>query len=110
MGRHRNCSSEDDNSRRFRWLYPTASAQIGSDGRVSAPSAGSVDVSANSPVALIDHARAERPGLDQLQLDVRRNRREERRAAADDDRMAEYAQLIDQAELDRRPGEAGAGD
>src|SRR5947209_5996746 len=82
---------------------PAAIAQPGSDGRVSAPSEVSVHVSADAPVALVDHPRAERPGLDQLQLDVRGNRREERRAATDDDRMAEYAQLIDQAELDRRP-------
>src|SRR5437764_4663362 len=38
------------------------------------------------------------------------DRRQERGAATDDDRMAEYAQLIDEAELDRRRGEAGAAD
>src|SRR5438067_9230448 len=77
--------------------------------RVTAPEV-SVHVSADAPVALVDHPRTERPGLDQLQRDVRGNRREERRAATDDDRMAEHAQLIDQAELDRGRGEAGAAD
>src|SRR5437764_12322764 len=38
------------------------------------------------------------------------DRRQERGAATDDDRMAEYAQLIDEAELDRRRGQAGAAD
>src|SRR5206468_12777308 len=70
----------------------------------------SVRLIAGAPVALVDHARAERPGLDQVQRDVLGDRRQERRTATDDDRMAEYAQLIDEAELDRRRGEAGAAD
>jgi hypothetical protein len=37
-------------------------------------------------------------------------RRQERRAATDDDRVAEHAQLVDEAELDRRRGQAGAAD
>jgi hypothetical protein len=36
--------------------------------------------------------------------------RQERRAATDDDRIAEHAQLVDEAELDRRRGQAGAAD
>src|SRR5437868_5616635 len=63
-----------------------------------------------APVALVDHARAERPGLDQVQRDVFGDRRQEWRAAADDDRMAEQAQLVDEAELDRLRGHAGAAD
>src|SRR5438477_12135628 len=78
--------------------------------RVSVPSEVSAHVTADAPVALVDHARAERPGLDQLQRDVLGDRRQERRAATDDDRMAEHAQLIDEAELDRRRGEARAAD
>src|SRR5919106_2107240 len=62
------------------------------------------------PVALVDHARAERLGLDQLQRDVFADRRQKRRAAPDDDRIAEQAQLVDEAELDRRRGQAGAAD
>ena len=61
-------------------------------------------------VALVDHARAERPGLDQVQRDGFGDRREERRAATDDDRIAKQAQLVDEAELDRRRSQAGATD
>jgi len=32
------------------------------------------------------------------------------RAATNDDRIAEHAQLVDEAELDRRRGQAGAAD
>src|SRR5438477_7303873 len=70
----------------------------------------SVRLIAGAPVALVDHARAERPGLDQVQPNVFGDRRQERRAATDDDRIAEHAQLVDEAELDRRRGEAGAAD
>jgi len=35
---------------------------------------------------------------------------EERRAATDDDRVAEHAQLVDEAELDRLRSQAGAAD
>src|SRR5215204_5970072 len=70
----------------------------------------SVRLIAGAPVALVDHARAERPGLDQVQRDVFSERRQERRAATDDDRIAEHAQLVDEAELDRRRGQAGAAD
>src|SRR5829696_1893853 len=59
---------------------------------------------AGAPVALVDHARAERSGLDQVQRDVFGDRRQERRAATDDDRIAEHAQLLDEAELERRRG------
>src|SRR5215207_2127152 len=72
--------------------------------RLSAPLEGSVRVIADASVALVDHARAERPGLDQLQRDVFGDRRQERRAATDDDRIAEHAQLLDEAELERRRG------
>ena len=64
----------------------------------------SVRLIADAPVALIDHARAERPGLDQVQRDVFGDRRQERRAATDDDWIAEHPQLVDQAKLDRRRG------
>src|SRR3990170_3922792 len=70
----------------------------------------SARVFADAPVALVDHARAERPGLDQVQQDVFGDRRQERRAATDYDRIAEHAQLVDEAELDRRRGQAGAAD
>src|SRR5437016_4901713 len=70
----------------------------------------SVRLIAGARVALVDHARAERPGLDQVQRNVLGDRRQERRAATDDDRIAEYAQLVDEAELDRCRGEAGAAD
>src|SRR5213595_927975 len=72
--------------------------------------AASVRLIAGAPVALVDHARAERPGLDQVQRDVFGDRRQERRAATDDDRITEHAQLVDEAELDRRRGQAGAAD
>ena len=64
----------------------------------------SVRLIAGAPVALVDHARAERPGLDQVQRDVFSDRRQEGRAATDDDRIAEHAQLVDEAELDRCRG------
>src|SRR5687767_6321793 len=70
----------------------------------------SVRLIAGAPVALVDHAGAERPGLDQLERDVFSDRRQERRAATDDDRIAEQAQLVDEAELERLRGEAGAAD
>src|SRR5215217_1896978 len=70
----------------------------------------SVRLIAGAPVALVDHARAERPGLDQVQRDVFGDRRQEGRAAADDDRIAEHAQLVDESELDRCRGQAGAAD
>src|SRR6202140_206870 len=94
----------------------------------------SVRLIAGAPVALVDHARAERPGLDQVQRNVFGDRRQEGRAATDDDRIAEHAelvrgarrregraatddarigehaQLVDEAELDRCGGQAGAAD
>src|SRR5688572_27315302 len=45
----------------------------------------SVRLIAGAPVALVDHARAERPGLDQVERDVFGDRRQERRAATDRD-------------------------
>src|SRR5215218_966430 len=72
--------------------------------------AGSVRLIAGAPVALVDHARAERPGLDQVQRDVVGDGWQERRAATDDDRIAEQAQLVDEAELERLRGQAGAAD
>ena len=77
-----------------RWLVDEPLAGHAAD-RVSEPLEVSVHVPTDAPVALVDHPRAERPGLDQLQRDVLGDRREERRAATDDDRMAEHAQLID---------------
>src|SRR2546421_7679494 len=70
----------------------------------------SVRLIAGAPVALVDHARAERPGLDQVQRDVVGDGWQERRAATDDDRVAEHAQLVDEAELDRLRGQASATD
>jgi hypothetical protein len=49
----------------------------------------SVRLIADAPVALVDHARAERPGFDQVQRDVFGDRQQERRAATDDDRPAD---------------------
>src|SRR4249919_69380 len=66
----------------------------------------SVRLIAGAPVALVDHARAERPGLDQVERDVFGDRRQERRAAPDEDGMAEHAQLIDKTELDGRCGQS----
>jgi hypothetical protein len=63
--------------------------------QVRVPSEVSVHVIADAPVALVDHARAERSGFDQLQRDVLGDRRQERGAATDDDRIAEHAKLID---------------
>jgi hypothetical protein len=48
----------------------------------------SVRVIADAPVSLVDHARAERPGLDQVERDVFGDRRQERRAATDERRRA----------------------
>src|SRR3954453_2871933 len=59
----------------------------------------SVRLIAGAPVALVDHARAERPGLDQVQRDVLGDRRQERRAATEDDRIAEHEQVVDEAEV-----------
>src|SRR5918993_2320471 len=78
--------------------------------RLGAPPEVSVRLIAEPSVALVDHARAERPGLDQVERDVFGDRRQERRAAADEDRIAKDAQLVYEAELDRRRGEAGAAD
>ena len=76
----------------------------GADAAVSAcPIAG-------APVALVDDARAERPGLDQLQPNLSGDRGQKGRAAADEDRIAEHAQLVDEAQLDRCGGKAGAAD
>src|SRR5215204_6292899 len=70
----------------------------------------SVRLVAGAAVALVDHARAERPGLDQVQRDLLGDRRQERCAATDDDRMAEHAQFVDEAELDRLRSQTGAAD
>src|SRR3954452_3697511 len=73
----------------------------------------SVRLIAGAPVALVYQTRAERPGPDQVQPNVFGDRRQEGRATTDDDRIAEHAQLVDQAELDRRRrrrGQAGAAD
>src|SRR3712207_6545450 len=78
--------------------------------RSSAPSEVSVRVIADASVAFVDHARAERPGPDQVQRDVFGDRRQERRAATEDDRIAEHAPLVDEAELDSRRDQAGAAD
>ena len=75
-----------------------------------ARTAVSVRLSAGAPVALVDHARAERSGLDQVQHDVFGDRRQERRAATDDDGIAKHAQLVDEPELERLRGQAGAAD
>jgi hypothetical protein len=70
----------------------------------------SVRLIAGAQVALIDHPRAEPPGLDQMQRDVFGDRRQERRAATDDDRIAEHAQLIDKAGVALDTGERTAED
>src|SRR5829696_458350 len=56
--------------------------------RLRAPLEVSVRVIADASVALVDHARAERPGLDQVEWDVLGDRRQERRAAAAEARPA----------------------
>jgi len=65
---------------------------------------------AGASVALVDHARAERCGLDQVQRAVLGDRRQERWAATDDDRISEHARLVDEAERDRRCGQACPSD
>src|SRR5918997_7086583 len=70
----------------------------------------SVRLIAGAAVALVDHARAERPGLDQVQRDVVADGWQERRAATDDEGIAKHAQLVDEAELERLRGQAGAAD
>jgi predicted kinase len=70
----------------------------------------SVRLVAGAPVALKEDPRAERLGLDQVERDLFGDRREKRRAATDDDRVAEHAQLVDQAELNRLRGQPGAAD
>src|SRR3954464_717433 len=72
--------------------------------------AGSARRIAGAAVALVDHARAERPGLDQVQRDVFGDRWQKRRAATDDHRIAEHADLVDGAELARSRGKPGAAD
>src|SRR4051812_33477110 len=49
------------------------------------PTAVSVRLVAGAPVALVDHARAERSGLDQVHRDLFGDWRQVRRAATDDD-------------------------
>src|SRR4051812_50036293 len=78
--------------------------------RAPARPAASLGLSAGAAVALVDHPRAERPGLDQLERDVVGDGWQERRAATDDERVAEHAQLVDEAELDRLGGQAGPAD
>ena len=69
----------------------------------------SVRLVAGAPVARVDHARAERP--DSIRSSATfGDGRQERRAATDDDRIAERAQLVDEAELERRRSQAGAAD
>src|SRR5215212_7800490 len=57
-----------------------------------ARTAVSVRLIAGAPVALVDHPRAERPGLDQVQPKPFGDRRQEGRAATDVDRIAAHAQ------------------
>src|SRR5262245_61426147 len=100
------------------WACPCGPPSVDSRGVILSPrlvalmrsSAVSVRLIADALVALEDHPRAERPGLDQVERDGFGDGRQERRAATDDDRMAEHAQLVDEAELDRRRGKAGAAD
>jgi hypothetical protein len=58
----------------------------------------------------VDHPRGERPRLDELEVDLLAARREVRRAGAEHDRADEQPELVDEAELDRLGGEAGAAD
>ena len=95
---------------------PTASAE-GAVGAANTRSgealmtrtAVSVRLIAGAPVALLDHARAERPGLDQVEPNVFGDRRQEGGFATDHDRIAEHAQLVDETELDRCRGQVGVG-
>jgi hypothetical protein len=74
-----------------------------SDGGVRSTHRGRAGSAHRSPAS-------RRPGLDQLQRDFFDDRRQERRAATDNDRIAEHAQLVDQAEPDRRRCQARAAD
>src|SRR5215208_5579997 len=98
----------DMGRRKRRRVDPTTPAHH--ETRTRQRSGNSSENSSDSLVALVDHARAERPGLDQVQSNVFGDRRQVRRPAADDDRISEHAQLVDEAELDRRRGQAGAAD
>jgi hypothetical protein len=96
-------------SLRFDDMSPTGSAggSPATDGRrmgFRLPSEVSVRVLTDTPVALVDDARAEGPGFDQVERNVFCDRRQERRAATDDDRIAEHAQFVDEAEMDGRSG------
>ena len=64
----------------------------------------------HAPVADVNDARAERPGLDQLQVDPLVQGREVGRAPAQDDRTDEEPVLVDEAQLDEGGGQAGAAD
>ena len=55
-----------------------------------------------APVAVVDHARPERPGLDEFHPGVFGYRWQERRAATHDDRISEHVQLVDESKLDGR--------
>jgi hypothetical protein len=62
------------------------------------------------PVANVDDAGAERPRLDQLQVEFRRQRREVRGAATQHHRADEHPVLVDEVQPDQRGGESGAAD
>src|SRR5712691_2330382 len=61
-----------------------------------------------TPVAKVDDARAERPCLEQLEVDLLRKGREVSGAAAQHDRADEQPVLVDEVQLDQRGGEARA--
>jgi hypothetical protein len=67
----------------------------------AARTAPSARLAADAPVALVDHASAEGPGLDQVQRKLSEDRRQERSAATDDDGISEHAQFVDEVELER---------
>src|SRR3954453_22082109 len=65
---------------------PVSAANTRSGEALVTRTAVSMRLIADAPVALVDHARAERPGLDQVQPNAFGDRRQEGRAATDDDR------------------------
>src|SRR5580700_4674150 len=84
----------------------SSSAKTQPAARSRATMKGSVTLHAT--VAKVDDPGAERPGLEQLELDRAVQRREVRRAAAQYDRDDEQPVLVDEVQLDQRGGQARA--
>src|SRR3984957_2883743 len=76
----------------------------------AAPAGATIGGSATLPatVAKVDDPGAERPGLEQFELDRALQRGEVRRTAAQHDRNDEQPVLVDEVQLDQRGGQARA--